>query len=94
MIEIKTVQNNTGRGKTGFCFQSVADSEAGLEEIVNEMVDYNSTLTEADTKAALVVLDAVVKKIASGRIQGPASVGGFAVGCQRHCGILHIKIPG
>ena len=63
MIEIKTVQNNTGRGKNGFCFQSVADSEAGLEEIVNEMVDYNSTLTEADTKAALSVLDAVVKKL-------------------------------
>lgn len=63
MIEIKTVQNNTGRGKTGFCFQSVADSEAGVDEIVNEMVDYNSTLTEADTKAALSVLDAVVKKL-------------------------------
>lgn len=63
MINIKTVPNNTGRSKSGFCFQSIADTEAGIEEIVKEMVGYNSTLTEADTRAALAVLDTAVKRL-------------------------------
>ena len=63
MISVKTVANNTGHGKTGFCFLSTSDTDAGLEEIVKEMVSYNSTLTEADTRAALSVLDAVVKRL-------------------------------
>ena len=63
MINIKTVPNNTGKSKSGFCFQSIADTDAGLEEIVKEMVGYNSTLTEADTRAALAVLDMVVRRL-------------------------------
>lgn len=63
MINIKTVPNNTGKSKSGFCFQSIADTDAGLEEIVKEMVGYNSTLTEADTRAALAVLDTAVRRL-------------------------------
>ena len=63
MISVKTVANNTGHGKTGFCFLSTSDTDAGIEEIVKEMVRYNSTLTEADTRAALSVLDAVVERL-------------------------------
>lgn len=63
MISVKTVANNTGYGKTGFCFLSTSDTDAGIEEIIKEMVRYNSTLTEADTRAALSVLDAVVERL-------------------------------
>ena len=63
MISVKTVANNTGHGKTGFCFLSTSDTDAGIEEIVKEMVRYNSTLTEADTRAALSVLDVVVERL-------------------------------
>ena len=63
MISVKTVANNTGHGKTGFCFLSTSDTDAGIEEIVKEMVRYNSTLTEADTRAALSDLEAVVERL-------------------------------
>ena len=63
MISVKTVANNTGHGKTGFCFLSTSDTDAGVEEIIKEMVGYNSTLTEADTRAALSVLEAVVERL-------------------------------
>lgn len=63
MISVKTIANNTGHGKTGFCFLSTSDTDAGIEEIVKEMVRYNSTLTEADTRAALSVLETAVERL-------------------------------
>lgn len=48
-------------GKDRFCFRSVVDQTIDSERLVKEIVNYNSTLTEADVRAVLSVLDNRVK---------------------------------
>lgn len=60
MIEVRTVRNNTRKDTESFCFSVAAEGVAGRNEIINRMVQYNSTLTEADAAAALAVMEQVV----------------------------------
>lgn len=62
MIKVKTVLNNTKKDG-GYCFSSVSDTVAGTDEIIEQMRQYNSTLTEADAIAALTVLDKSVRTL-------------------------------
>ena len=59
MIQIFTHTNsfNPGKGKAKYCFRSVADQTLDTEDLIKEIVDYNSTLTEADVRAMLTVLN-------------------------------------
>lgn len=48
-------------GKNKFCFRSVVDQTVDSERLIKEIVNYNSTLTEADVRAVLSVLNDRVK---------------------------------
>ena len=64
MIQIFTHLNsfNPGKGKAKYCFRSVADQTLDTEGLIKEIVNYNSTLTEADVRAMLTVLNDKVTK--------------------------------
>ena len=59
MIKIYSYQNSlkVNEGGNKYCFRSVADQILDSEQLIRELVNYNSTLTEADARAVLAVLD-------------------------------------
>lgn len=65
MIQIYTHLNSfkTDEGKDKYCFRSVVDQTIDSEELIRQIVNYNSTLTEADVRAMLTVLNEKVRKL-------------------------------
>lgn len=63
MIEVRTVRNNTRTDTKTYCFSVAAEGVADRDEIIKQMVQYNSTLTEADAAAALTVMEQVVNNM-------------------------------
>lgn len=63
MLQVYTYQNplKLEEGKNKFCFRSVVDQTIDSERLVKEIVNYNSTITEADVRAVLSVLSDRVK---------------------------------
>lgn len=63
MIQIFTYQNplKVSDGKNKYCFRSVVDQTLDSEQLIKEIVSYNSTITEADVRAVLAILDDKVK---------------------------------
>lgn len=63
MLNIYSYQNSfkVSDGKDKFCFRSVVDQIIDNEQLIKEIVNYNSTITEADIRAVLSVLDDRVK---------------------------------
>lgn len=63
MLNIYSYQNSfkVSDGKDKFCFRSVVDQIIDSEQLIKEIVNYNSTITEADIRAVLSVLDDRVK---------------------------------
>lgn len=63
MLNIYAYQNSlkVSDGKDKFCFRSVVDQIIDSEQLIKEIVNYNSTITEADIRAVLSVLDDRVK---------------------------------
>lgn len=63
MLQVYTYQNplKVEEGKNKFCFRSVVDQTINSERLVKEIVNYNSTITEADVRAVLSILNDRVK---------------------------------
>ena len=63
MIQIYTYQNSlkVSEGKDKYCFRSVVDQTLDNEQLLKEIISYNSTITEADARAVLSVLNDRVK---------------------------------
>lgn len=63
MIQIYTYQNSlkVSEGKDKYCFRSVVDQTLDNEHLIKEITSYNSTITEADARAVLSVLNDRVK---------------------------------
>lgn len=63
MIQVYTYQNSlkTIEGKDKYCFRSVVDQILDNEQLIKEIISYNSTITEADVRAVLSVLNDRVK---------------------------------
>ena len=63
MVQIYTFQNSlkVSEGKDKYCFRSVVDQTMDNEQLVKEIISYNSTITEADARAVLSVLNDRVK---------------------------------
>lgn len=59
MLQIYSYQNpfKPGEDKDQYCFRSVVDETVDGERLVREIAQYNSTITEADARAVLAVLD-------------------------------------
>lgn len=59
MVQIYAYQNSlkTGEGKDKYCFRSVVDQVMDSEQLVKEIISYNSTITDADARAVLSVLN-------------------------------------
>ena len=59
MVQIYAYQNSlkTGEGKDKYCFRSVVDQTMDNEQLVKEIISYNSTITDADARAVLSVLN-------------------------------------
>ena len=64
MIQVYTYQNSlkVSEGKDKYCFRSVVDQILDNEQLVKEIISYNSTITEADVRAVLSVLNDRVKR--------------------------------
>ena len=63
MIMVYTYQNSLklAEGKDKYCFRSVVDQTMDSEQLIKEIISYNSTITEADARAVLSVLNDRVK---------------------------------
>lgn len=63
MVQIYTYQNSlkVNEGKDKYCFRSVVDQTLDNEQLIKEIISYNSTITEADARAVLSVLNDRVK---------------------------------
>lgn len=63
MLNVFTYQNSldVAEGKDKYCFRSTVDQILDGNQLVKEIVGYNSTLTDADVRAVLTVLDNRVK---------------------------------
>ena len=59
MVQIYAYQNSlkTGEGKDKYCFRSVVDQIMDHEQLVKEIISYNSTITDADARAVLSILN-------------------------------------
>lgn len=57
MIAITAYKNPLKTRKRACCFRSVADQTLSSEQLIKEIIGYNSTLTEADARAMLSVLN-------------------------------------
>ena len=57
MIAITAYQNQLKSRRKEFCYRSVTDQDLGSEQLIREITGYNSTITEADARAVLSVLD-------------------------------------
>ena len=64
MLQIKTIKNHliAGKEKEAFCFRSVASQTLDENALINEMLSYNSSFTEADISGLFSVLGTVVNK--------------------------------
>ncbi len=64
MLHIKTIRNHliTGKEKDTFCFRSVASQTLNENSLIQEMLSYNSSFTEADIAGLFSVLGTVVNK--------------------------------
>ena len=61
MIAITTYKNSLKKAKKEYCFRSVTDQTLDSEQLIKEIISYNSTITEADARAVLSVLNDRVK---------------------------------
>ncbi|MBQ3687380.1 MAG: hypothetical protein II932_06080, partial [Treponema sp.] len=63
MVQVYAYQNSLelAEGKDKYCFRSVVDQTLDADQLVKEIVGYNSTLTDADVRAVLTVLNDRVK---------------------------------
>jgi len=63
MIQIYSYLNSfqAGEEKDKYCFRSVADQTLDSEQLIKEIINYNSTITEADARAMLSILSDKVK---------------------------------
>ncbi len=61
MIAITAYKNSLQTRKKECCFRSVADQTLSSEQLIKEIIGYNSTITEADARAVLSVLNDRVK---------------------------------
>ena len=61
MVAITTYRNSLKSATKGYCFRSVSDQTLGAEQLIKEIIGYNSTITEADARAVLSVLNDRVK---------------------------------
>lgn len=57
MIAITAHKNPLKTSRKNYCFRSVTDQTLKTEQLIREIVGYNSTITEADARAVLAVLD-------------------------------------
>ncbi|MFA6857551.1 MAG: DNA-binding domain-containing protein [Treponema sp.] len=64
MLEITTHKNYLQKDETKnqFCFRSFITEEMNNEQLVQEIINYNSTITEADARAVLSVLGTLVPR--------------------------------
>ena len=55
MLEITTHKNylQEDKNKNQFCFRSFITEELNNEQLIQEIINYNSTITEADARAVL-----------------------------------------
>ena len=63
MLQIYSYQNTLALSeeKDKYCFRSVVDQTLDNEQLIKEIINYNSTITEADARAVLSVLNDKVK---------------------------------
>ncbi len=61
MVAITTYKNSLKSATKGYCFRSIIDQTLGNEQLIKEIIRYNSTITEADARAVLSVLNDRVK---------------------------------
>lgn len=63
MLQVYTKENtlNSSEGKDKFCFRSFVNQTLDHEQLIREIISYNSTITEADARAVLSVLNDRVK---------------------------------
>ena len=61
MVAITTYRNSLKSATKGYCFRSITDQTLGAEQLIKEIIGYNSTITEADARAVLSVLNDRVK---------------------------------
>ena len=61
MIAITAYKNQLKSRKKDFCYRSVTDQDLSSEQLIQEIIGYNSTITEADARAVLSVLNDRVK---------------------------------
>ena len=62
MLNITTMKNYLNQEKSPYCFRSSVEQTLSTEQLINEIVKYNSTLTDADVRACLSVLDSKVRE--------------------------------
>lgn len=62
MLSITTIKNHLSKKREPYCFRSSVEQTLSTEQLINEIVKYNSTLTEADVRACLSVLDNKVRE--------------------------------
>ena len=61
MIAITAYQNPLSSRRKDYCYRSVTDQDLSSEQLIREIIGYNSTITEADARAVLSVLNDRVK---------------------------------
>lgn len=57
MIAITAYKNQLQSRRKEYCYRSVTDQELNSEQLIREITGYNSTITEADARAVLSVLN-------------------------------------
>ncbi len=61
MVAITAYKNSLANRKRACCFRSITDQVLSFEQLIKEIIAYNSTITEADARAVLSVLNDRVK---------------------------------
>lgn len=62
MLIITTIKNHINKKSKPYCFRSSVEQTLSTEQLIKEIVKYNSTLTDADVRACLSVLDNKVRE--------------------------------
>ncbi len=62
MLNITTIKNHLNKKSKPYCFRSSVEQTLSTEQLIKEIVKYNSTLTDADVRACLSVLDSKVRE--------------------------------
>ena len=60
-----TLKNKSTKKTNEYCFRSTVDQTLTAEQLIQEIIRYNSTITEADARAVLSVLNDRVKHFVS-----------------------------